>query len=152
MGGPTYPSVGNDGLPKIMTAIEGDARVFLNDDKHFQEKGVVVEKDSDDDLNTGKTYELRPGLVLLRAEAGVTGKWVDESHANAPADGDIKEAGLLFHYLDMRAADGSTREDKSGSVIVHGRVKTSQCIFGNANAARIAAIKAAMKNVIFEAE
>jgi hypothetical protein len=152
MGGPLNPTVGNDGLPKMGSTIEGEARVYANDDVHKQLKGVRVEKDSDDDLNTGKTYSLRPGLVLLRAIAGVTGKWVDESHPNAPADGDIVECGILDHYLDMRDDTAAAREDKVANVMVHGRVLTSQVIFGNANAARIAAIKAAMKNVIFEEE
>lgn len=150
--GATHGDQGSIGLPGLSDEIAQEARIFLTDDDHVKGKGVRIGKDTDDEANVGKEHKLRPGLAVVRVEAGgaTQGHYVDANHADAPNAASIVEAGLLMHGVDMRDREGSGRQDQPALVLKHGFVDVDKVDFGTADGPTIQAIKDALPLVQFE--
>jgi len=147
------PNVGIDALPGQTQVADQKSYAFLKNADHKIERGVIIDDASRDVGNTGETYKLRPGLVLVRVEAAGAnqGKYVPLDHTDAPIDANILQAGVLYHLVDMRDKTGASYADKGSSIITHGEVDEDQTWWSGANAARIAAAKAKMAGVWFVA-
>lgn len=148
--GVTSSQPGDDRVPGISTKVTSEARVFLRDDEHVKETGVLIASATKDTANT-PPEQLRAGLALVRVEAAGAnqGKYVSIGHADAPVAANILHARLLSKFTDMRLQD-STLADKLARGVIHGLVNESQVIFNTADVPTIDAIKAALNLVDFE--
>lgn len=142
------PQFDQDSVPGMGPKIEGASRTFLAH-SFFQSRGIVIDKDTEDDAND-PTTKLRPGLVLVKAIAGdAINKFVHSEHGDAPATNDITEAVILNgKYYSMLDKNGEVA-DQVGNGVWMGMADVDKVIFGTADAARIAALKAAMPGVTF---
>lgn len=149
MSDPLGEGLGVSGLPGLGPKPEQESRTFLFNDSHVEVESVRIDKDTDDDANTGKVHKLRAGMAVVRVEAGGNkGKYVDVAHADAPAAGSIVHAGILRDFVDMRDKDGN-REDKQAVVVIHGFVNEADVIYNTADGPTIQAIKDALPLVHF---
>ena len=113
--------------------------------------GIRIAVDTLDVENAGKTHILRPGLVLIRVEAGGSaGKYVHATHASVPAHADIKDCVVLNEFVNMNETGASAEKLAHG--LVHGVVSESLLLWGTADADDKAAMKAALKagGIIFK--
>ena len=146
---PIIDPTGNQGMPGFSTRVDSDSREFRQKLHHFTEKGIQIHKDTQDTENSVVT-KLRPGLALVRVEAGANaGLYVHAEHSDAPAAADVVDAVLLTVFLNMLGRDGAV-ENKSANGMDHGFVTEDQVLFGTDDASYIDAIKAALPLVKFE--
>lgn len=145
-------ALGAQRMPGLSAEQVQTSRKLLKDPNHLVRKGIRIESASVDAGNTGQTYKLRAGLALVRVIAGQhAGKYVQPTHASAPASGDVEDAVILLEDVDMRAKAGDgTKEDQQASGLVHGFVYDDACIF--VGSGYEAAIKAVLKQVHFHVE
>jgi hypothetical protein len=148
----TNPAGGFLGLPGLGPLEEQTSRKFLTDNNHIVRRGAKLDAATDDVENVGKEHQVRAGMLVVQVLSGVNaGKYVDVTHANAPAAGTIEEVGILMESVNMRNKAGD-REDKACSVVIHGFVRESQLLFGTADVGLIDEMKAALPLIMFEAD
>lgn len=142
--------LGVQGLPGMGPRLDQESRKFLADPLHKVELGIRIDDVAKDLGNSGKTYKLRAGLVLIRVENGGAndGKYVHVGHADCPLAADVERAVILMQYVDMRDKEGNF-EDKTATGLIHAFVEEDNVIFGTADANYIDAIKAALPQVMW---
>ncbi|MCJ2530695.1 MAG: hypothetical protein LN413_00035 [Candidatus Thermoplasmatota archaeon] len=144
--GLSAPPFGAPGL----TAKETQAtRDFITDNHWVLERGILIDSASVDAGNT-PTTKLRPGLALVRAEAGgAIGKYVPFDHTDAPAAAAMKDGVILSYFVNMLDAAGVV-EDKLVAGVKAGFVDETKILYAGAIAADKDKLKAILKNVHFE--
>lgn len=140
---------GTGGLPGFSTEQVQTSKKLLLHPEHKMVEGVRIVDTTVDDDNTPET-KLRAGLVLVRVEEGVhAGMYVNADHYDAPAAGDIEKAVILLDYVNMLNRAGDAPEDKEAQGLIHGHVIEDEVIWGTDDAPTLAALRAAMANIIF---
>jgi hypothetical protein len=143
--------LGHSQLPGVSDAVEQTQKVYKYGDPTKEDyDGVRIHKDTDDEGHAGKTHILRPGTVLTKVVNGGAndGMYVDLSHADAPANGDLVDVVILDEWVDLKDKLGN-RQNCQGKVLVLGQVKDSELDYASADATRKAAAKAKAKLIRF---
>ena len=144
--GPSAPPFGAPGLTAKETQLTRD---FITDNHWVLERGITIPANAVDSLNT-PTTKLRPGLALVRAEAGAAiGKFVPMGHADAPAAAAMKEAVILSYFVNMLDSAG-VAEDKHVAGVKAGFVEDAKILFDGGAGAEITEFKLVLNNVHFE--
>lgn len=123
--------VGGGVLPGISAEVTMKQRRYKSIEDHQFLIPIVIKADTIDNQNAGNTTELRPGLVLVRVEAGGADqfKWVNPENAAAPVEASVIEACILDEFIEMKDKAGAVK-DQQASALVHGLVDDSKLLFG----------------------
>lgn len=141
--------LGHNQMPGLGPLVEQQTVEFQEDIGHAAYDGVRIHKDTDDEGNVGSEHKLRPGLALVRIEAGGNaGMYADLDHADAPANADIKDVVILADWTDLKDKAGA-RQDVQAKVLIHGQVTNSKVVYNGADATRQAAAQAKAKLIRF---
>lgn len=143
--------LGGNLLPGVSAEVVQKQRRYKTHEDHQMVIPIVIKADTVDNQNAGNTTELRPGLVLVRVEAGGADqfKWVNPENAAAPLEAAVIEACILDEFVEMKDKAGAVK-DQQASAVVHGMVDNSKLLFGAGTAAPyIAKLKSVLKLVHF---
>jgi len=126
--------LGANRLPGLSDEVTQLSRTFLTDHNHLKVIGIRIHEDATDDGHTGKEFLLRPGLALVRCEAGdAAGMYVPADHADAPDAADVEKAVILMGFVDMRKrSDPTAQENQQAQGLIHGFVDNAQIIYVDA--------------------
>lgn len=142
---------GGNLMPGISAEVTQKQRRYKTVEDHQVLTPIVIHKDTVDNQNAGNTTELRPGLTLVRIEAGGADqfKFVNPEHASAPVEASVVEAVILDEFVEMKDKAGAVK-DQQASGLIHGFVDESKVLYGAGTAgAYKTKIKTVLKAVHF---
>jgi hypothetical protein len=128
--------LGGNLLPGVSAEVTMKQRRYKSIEDHQALIPIVIHKDTVDNQNAGNTTELRPGLTLVRIEAGGADqfKWVNPEHAAAPLEAAVIEACILNDFVEMKDRAGVVK-DQQADGLIHGVVDDSKLLYGAGTAA-----------------